>query len=283
MIQQKLTPDCTVVAKKRKNKKIITPLHPTSQKKLIRGSDIKKKWEITPYDIKKGVMIQQSEQIRPITKENLFPASLYCILSASDTYKKQLRIYNRLLMRKLDDPKNIIAHKKDLEMIIRTSRWGNNKLRFIYGSAVWWLKSDLPQEIIKDANGSKEKEFELRKRIGDEWPGLWYKGASLLMGKLGYEHVVPIDIWMLRFLQDMGYDVRVSDYETESGLKPQEYFKYEKKFTNLAKKQGLTPMLYQCALWGKFSTWVNPVKRNQTSLTEFPRKVTHKIQPQRLQ
>jgi len=225
----------------------------------MRTAAIKKKWELTPYDIRRGKNIHKNEQVSPVNKETMFHAGLYCILSASEIYTKQMRAYNDLFRYGLDKPEIIVNDKSGLEYVLRIARFPNQKSSRVYNFAVWWLESNLPDKLIEDIAHDRKDEIEIRNELAKDCPGLSYKGASLYLGKFGYQQVVPLDIWMLRFLHDLGYDIPVPDYKTVSGLQKGEYLKGEKIFRKLAKKQNLTPMVYQCALWGKHSAWEEKV------------------------
>jgi len=239
------------------------------QKKLIRGSSTYKKWELKPGDLERGLEIKEQEQVRPITEKSIFCAGIYCILSASEDYPKQMRTYNRLMRKGFDSAEKMLSNLSGLEDILSITRFPNEKFKRVRGYSQWWLKSNIAEKIIADVKTGRKKEFEIRKEIAKNCPGLSYKGAALLLGKFGYQNVVPIDIWMLRFLRDNGYDVRVSDYKTVSGLKDSEYAGYERSFRNIARKNGFTPMLYQCILWGKYSKWKKADKKHQKSLDLF--------------
>lgn len=233
----------------------------------LRAAALRKRWELTLYDIVKGKKIHKKEQVFPINEETMFHAGLYCILSASETYTKQMRTYNDLIRYGLDVPRKIVNDKEGLEYVLRIARFPNQKSARVYDFAAWWLESNLPDKIIKDVGKNRRDEFKIRNELAEDCPGLSYKGASLYLGKFGYEQVVPLDIWMLRFLNEMGYDIPLPDYRTVSGLQKGEYIKGERVFRRLAKKQGLTPMVYQCALWGKHSTWEE--KKPTKCLSEF--------------
>ena len=77
-----------------------------------------------------------------------------------------------------------------------------------------------------------------------------YKCASLLLRMAGYDQVVPVDIWALRFLEEHGFKgVRVSDYLTVSGITKGEYLKYEKYMSQVAARHRHSPAMFQLILW----------------------------------
>ena len=213
------------------------------------------KWTLTEIDFKNARILLEEEKIFPVNEENMFRAGIYCIISAADKYQKHKVVYNKLLEGELDTPKNIEENKERFKEIVKKTRFPNTKIDRIFKFARWWSESDLAREIIEDINKCREKEFKLRNQIAEETPGLWYKGASLFMIKCGYENVVPIDLWMLRYLKDMGYDVAIPDYKKQSGPKPKEYLEYEKHFQETAGEHEVSPALLQFAIWSKRSTW----------------------------
>lgn len=218
------------------------------------------KWILTAKDFENARILYEKEKIFPINKENMFRAGIYCILSAAEKYQKHKSIYNELIENKIDTPENIKKNREKLISIVRKARFPNQKSERIYKFALWWLESDLPGKIIEDVNNNRENEFELRNRFAEEAPGIWYKGASLFMIKCGYENVVPVDLWMLRFLKHNGYDVELPDYRKKSGPKPKEYLEYENILREMAQSYDVSPAIFQFALWSKFSTWNNKKK-----------------------
>jgi thermostable 8-oxoguanine DNA glycosylase len=211
-------------------------------------------WSLTEEDLRRAKKLLEEERVS-VTYENMFCAGIYCILSTAEKYTKYKSVYDELLENKLNTPENIKKDKRKLKEIVGYVRFPNIKHERINKFASWWQKSDLPRKIIEDINSGRKNEFELRNQLAEEAPGIWYKGASLFMIKCGYENVVPLDIWMLRFLKDYGYDIKIPDYRRQSGPKPKEYIEYEKIITGIAKGYGSSPALFQFAVWSKHSTW----------------------------
>lgn len=223
------------------------------------------KCDFTEQDFRNAQILYEKEKIEPLTEENLFRASLYCILSSTENFTKLIRVYRTLLDKKLDTPKSIASNKQSLDEILSETRFFNKKQKFVYEFSLWWPGSDLPAQVVEDAKNSRQREFELRNNIADSAPGLGYKCTSLLMRMCGYENIVPVDLHVQRFLKKKGNDVRVTDYKTERGMSKKEYLLYEKLFSEIAKSQGIPPAKLQYVLWAKNSTW-NVTKAAQLGL-----------------
>ncbi|MEM5791111.1 MAG: hypothetical protein QXP77_03650 [Candidatus Aenigmatarchaeota archaeon] len=207
---------------------------------------------LTKEDFEDGKKLMDEERMHLITYENMFTAGLYCILSAAENHSKHISIYNRLI-ENLSTPQKILENKEMLKEIVSDARFPNIKTERIYYFASWWLKTFLPEKILKDINLGRKKEFDLRNELAENCPGISYKGASLFMVKCGYENVVPIDLWMLRFLERLGYSVEIPDYKKKSGPKPKEYLEYEKIISEIAREFKVSPSLFQLTVWSKAS------------------------------
>ena len=226
------------------------------------------------------------EQV-PRDKKNMFRAGLYTIIAATELYTKHLKIYNHFLECGLDNPTAIIRAQKPsciacaLDELTSKMRFPNEKRKRVVGYAKWWQKSDLPNRIIKDVHNGRKKEFELRNEFAKECPGMALKGASLLFEKLGYNNVVPVDIWVLRWLKDNGHKVPIPDYKTVSGIQDYKYLEAEKIFIEKAKeyrnlykdKVKVTPAVFQFALWSKYAPWNPTLQMYDKDCIAAPRKL----------
>jgi thermostable 8-oxoguanine DNA glycosylase len=206
-------------------------------------------------DFKNARQLYEEERIQPLSSENMFKAGLYCILSAADSYRKLKILHAELLQKGLDTSESILSRKQSLRSVLRKSRFQNTKVSRVLGFAAWWPDAQLPYEIIEDVTQGKNNEFELRNRLAEEAPGMGYKCASLFMGMCGYENVVPIDLWALRFLAAHGYEVKIPDFETIGGAKRREFLEYERVFSEIIRKYEVSPAVAHRALWTKYSTW----------------------------
>ena len=212
-------------------------------------------WYLAEEDLRKAERLLAEERVYPVTYENMFCVGIYCILSAAEKYTKCKTAYQKILSDGLNTPSRIVSRREDLGEALAKLRFPNTKRDRVYRFALWWSKSFLPEQILKDINLGKKEEFRLRNRLAEECPGIWYKGASLFMIKCGYENVVPLDLWMLRFLKQLGYEVEVPDYKTKSGPRPKEYLEYERIVVEIANDHGVSPALFQFAVWSKHSSW----------------------------
>ncbi len=226
-------------------------------------------WELTKKDYKASKVLYERELVDPLNLENMFRSGLYCILTARDTYTMLMRVYNGLLNRGLDTPEAIQKSKAELTAIVRNAGNHRRKETFIRGFADWWLESEIPKELLEDAQGKREKEFELRNEIAKtkNAPGLGMKCASLFMRTCGYKNVAPIDIWMIKYLHDCGYSVDEKDLIHRRGVPKKYYLQYEKWLTEIAEKHDKEPGMYQLALWCKNASWKTRQKNEKIKQT----------------
>ena len=226
-------------------------------------------WDLKKHDWKKATEIYQKEIIpRPLDKQNMFLAGTYSILSAAQDYQNQIKGFKKMLDFNLSTPQDIIDDKDKLRHILRTVRYPNQKTKRIHNLATLFLDDnfDIFEKIIEDSNNGREYEFELRDEVAKTVPGLGIKCSSLFLIKCGYNNVVPIDTWMFKFLRDMDYvgDIK-TDYSARS-IPTSSHRKFENTFLEyvgdfkidnpeVTETYNLTPALFQCALWGKYSTY----------------------------
>jgi len=230
--------------------------------------------QLTERDFQEGNILYEREMIRPLTLTNMFRAGIYCILSATEVYWKQLSLcYQLIIGEGKGSPERIINDRETLEKVVSKARFPKAKINYIYEFSLWWESSELPLRMIDDVNGTKEKEIELRDQIANEAPGLGPKCASMLMNMCGYERVVPIDIWMARFLKGLGHEIHVPDYLTNGGYSLSQHKRFEEVFWKVTESYGRTPAECQRALWCKLSSW------NQTALQLelFPSLAVHDL------
>jgi len=229
--------------------------------KKIRG---KKYFEhaviLTETDFENAQKVYEEQSISPVDESNIFRGGLYCILSAAQDYTNHVKIYNQLIKNGLDTPENILQSKPKLKRIIKGTRFPNMKYGRVCDFSEWWPKSEMAEKIMADIGNNRLEEYPIREQITEEAPGMSRKCTSLLLNKLGYENVVPIDLWVLRALSSWGYDVKISDYTTVSGLTKKEYLSYEDVFSDYAKKLNVSPAKLQAAIWAKYSLWKDNTK-----------------------
>lgn len=226
------------------------------------------KLKLTPCDFETAKRVYEEGQISPFTEEKMFETILYVILSATENNIKQVEIYKELLRNNLNIPENILAKKYLLEAIVGRARFPNEKIKNIFGVSEWWEEKgdNLYLEIKEDISDGKTREFELREKIADKVHGMGQKCASLFLSKCGYENIVPVDVWMMRFLKDRDYNIEPSNYRTNGNLTKNKYLECERIISGVAKEFGVSPMMLQCIIWGKYSSWKNKTMKNPAQL-----------------
>lgn len=208
-------------------------------------------------DLEDALALYDEQLISPLTAESMFLNGLYCILSVAERFDKHTRVYKEMLRNGLDTPESVIAGRERVEKVVSVSRFPNQRASRIHRYALWWSDEGMAfsSDVLDDVANGRKLEFDLRNRLAEEAPGLSYKAASLFMVKCGYEHVMPVDIWMIRALRDLGHDVVVPDYKRNSGPMKIEYLKLEKTLSQIADESGLSPAMFQFTLWAKYSNW----------------------------
>ena len=107
-----------------------------------------------------------------------------------------------------------------------------------------------------------------------EHGGNLLNGEDLTVGE-GYEEQLLalgtiLDIWMLRYLKHLGYNVKIPDYRTISGISGKEYLYYENILREIALQHKITPVLFQASLWAKNSVFrKTPFYPGQLSIEDF--------------
>ncbi|MCK4730007.1 MAG: hypothetical protein KAT28_01680 [Candidatus Aenigmarchaeota archaeon] len=202
----------------------------------------------TEKDFKNAERVIKQELIKPLTTNNLFRKGLYWILSGTENHKKQTILYNNLTLN-FNTPKSILANKPEVHEIIKESRFPNRKEKFIAGFSEFYLESDLPEKILEDSYNGRQNGFELREELVKDAPGLGHKCGSGLLQSCGYNYLVMVDIWALRFLENYGYKVKIPDYKTVGGITKKEYFEYENIISGMAKEYEVSPVVFQAAIW----------------------------------
>ncbi|MBU7045019.1 MAG: hypothetical protein HXS54_01170 [Theionarchaea archaeon] len=225
---------------------------------------------LTKEDIKKGVFILRKEKINPLSRSNLFKGALWCFLSSTERYDKQLRIYSSFINRSLDTPERILNNWVEAWKLIKKTRFPNQRLARFKRLLEFWQNSELPHDICCDTMNGKQEEFTLRNELARNAPGFGLKCSSLLLIKCGYENIVPIDLWMIRYLRNLGYNIEEPDYKRVSGLTDKHYLFYEEIIREISEGHGISPALFQAAIWGKNSMFSqNPLTECQLTLEDF--------------
>lgn len=224
--------------------------------------DKEEKWLLTKKDIQTAEASFKKEKINPLSKEKMFLGALTSILSIAEKTEKTQKIINEMQKKNLDTPEKIINQPEILKEFFNNKgnrhRYYKKIFRMVSEFSCWWQSSSLPQEIIEDmAQDGGQKGIEFRDRLSgrkssDKAPGMGPKIASFFLEMCGYENIAVLDLHMWRFLEDHSAYPGEIPKEKNSGLWLQRYKKFEKEFSGIAKKCGLTPAMFHLSLWYKY-------------------------------
>ncbi|MFP4116953.1 MAG: hypothetical protein ACLFQ8_01470 [Candidatus Aenigmatarchaeota archaeon] len=218
------------------------------------------------FDLGRQVLEEERIDLSDNKEESfnkMFNAGVYCILSIADKHSKQESIYDELQYKGLNSPEDIIdmSNIDDFSRILDKARFPRRKKEYIFNFSEWWMESPLPEEIYKDVKEDREREFELRDKIASSpsknngAPGLGDCKSSFFLVKCGYGNVVPIDIVMMRYLDENGYDVKVPDYRKKSGPSPKRYRELEDEFIEISEEHNVEPAVLQATIWMEGSSY----------------------------
>lgn len=190
------------------------------------------------------------EQIWANPKYNLhYGALLYSVLSLREKFESHKIQFNEFLVNNLWTSESINKNQKIVEEILKKYGFANRKIKTVFSIAKEWKSLNLTERIREDKK--KELGFKLREEIIEKMYGTGYKFASLFLRMSGYENLVPVDTWAMKYVESRGF----RDRHKRSGLKPKQYLKYEKKLTEYAKEFDVSPALFQATIYAKWSTW----------------------------
>ena len=136
-----------------------------------------------------------------------------------------------------------------VKRILRQYGFHSHKIESVISIAREWGRLDITSRMREDTQ--KKNGRSLRENINDRMDGVGYKFASLFIRMSGYEDIVPVDAWAIKYIERKGFRDR---YES-SGLTPKQYLKYEKRMVQHAKRFGVSPALLQATIYAKWSTW----------------------------
>ena len=210
------------------------------------------KTRLSLKDLQKGQKLYNEEKISDLNLESMFRASIECILSKAERYKKVKSLAAEIFESGLSTPTDMLQNTAQLKNILSKVGLNNQKFDAIVKFSEWWRESLLPEMIIHDATTGREHEYGLRNTLAEDAPGLNYKTGSFLMTRCGYENVVPIDSYMQHFLHDLGYDIKVPKNKKIGGPKKREFLYYERKIAARARRRGISPASYHHAVWFKY-------------------------------
>jgi thermostable 8-oxoguanine DNA glycosylase len=225
----------------------------------------------SPSEIEKGRELLRTETVTNATRDTVFQVGIHCIISASERWSNANAVHGRLMQNGFGHPNHAAKNPRKLQSLLEGTRWPRRKFKYVTDFISWWSETAIPQEIVNDLLDGRRREFELRNALAKSAPGISYKSASLLMMKLGYENVVPLDIWETRFLREIGCKIRVGDYKTTSGPKGAEYLAHEAVVLALARRESITPALFHATLWAKNSSWGKGTRASANNDSAMPK------------
>ena len=212
-----------------------------------------KTWKPDFNDFTYGKALIMSEDYSKTIQENPkihYRALLYSVLSHREKFKQHKRQFNEFLSNNLQTAESIMKNKEKVEEILKNYGFSNRKIPMVFSTAEQWKGLNLTEKIRDDK--IKDLGFLLREEIVEKMSGVGYKFASLFLRMSGYENIVPVDTWAIKYVESKGFKER---YKDTFGLKPNQYLKYEKKLTEHSKKFNVSPALFQATIYAKFSTW----------------------------
>jgi len=183
-----------------------------------------------------------------------YRALLYSILSLREKFNSHKLQFHEFLQNDLGTAESIIKNKKNIEEILNKYAVPTRKIKTVLSTAEQWKGLNLTQRIRNDKR--KDLGFLLREEMVEKMFGVGYKFASLFLRMSGYENLVPVDAWAIKYVEARGF----KDRYDKRGLIPYQYIKYEKRLTKYAKKFNVSPALFQATIYAKFSTWKKDVK-----------------------
>jgi len=212
-------------------------------------------WDLTEDDWDRGRAAYALELHDSITDQRVFESIIYSILSIGQAYDTHMHIYTNLKSHELITPEQIIKDKetKVLELLLKKGRFPNRKPGWIYELAERWEELDFTKLLQDNLGKSRDDQVAVRKKIITDVKGLQLKTASLLMIQCGYTQVVPVDVWIARYCDDMLEGVKVdwTYYKERGGLRPKDIRACESAFVKKAEEYGATPALFNYVIWKK--------------------------------
>ncbi len=222
-----------------------------------------KDWTITESDKKYTQIILKDEAIDPLDRQNILNGAIYAILSARETYGQLKKVHDAINRDNLLEQENVLSNKQKISSLVKILGYGNSKSRYILEFIDWWVASDFPERLIRDAQNGRSREFELRDELVASAKGMGPKCASLFMRMCGYENIVPIDIHSMNYLKSQGIELNGDGIR---GISDKEHRRLEEIMQNIAKQQGIAPGIFQVYIWVKSSRTWTPYKQLELNL-----------------
>jgi thermostable 8-oxoguanine DNA glycosylase len=209
-------------------------------------------WTIDATAKKIGKEMYERELINPKNSTQLFMAGVYSILAITENFTKQSNIYSELQSSGLNTINSVVEDRdnlNDLGRIVSLAKWPNKKEEWIQTLAKDWPKYKLNKKVNETLNCCKDDEYELRKNLVKDIGGFGWKTASLFMVKCGFNWVVPVDRWVMRYLKDeYNYGEGFNRYDIR-GIEQDTFLDTEEIFSEKAIENGYTPAQFQAIVW----------------------------------
>ena len=122
----------------------------------------------------------------------MYLAGLYVIISASENYTKQLKIYQNFLDSGFASYNAMI--KRGWGKLANEYRFTNSKKDRLKKYAKWWPKTDMPERIMDDVSNKRKSGYELRNALGTRSKRKLAEG-EVYDKSLGCNSNVPLFSW----------------------------------------------------------------------------------------
>jgi thermostable 8-oxoguanine DNA glycosylase len=242
----------------------------------------------TEEDFAEAKKLKEKELVKPFNKTNVFRAGVYAILTARETYKNLIKYCHYIVHKDQIGFPEKLAEINDLQKYESLRMIPSNHVQRVLKFAKWWVEYE-PFKLIKEQKkGNLEDQVYLRnilasnKKIGDQEsaagaPGMRHKISSLFLNMCGYEQIVSVDVWLMRWLNDNHLAEIDADKITRRGLDGSKYLKLEEKIQEKAKEWEITPANLHNLIWCKNSNWN---QNNGAQIELFPEEALPSIYEQ---
>jgi thermostable 8-oxoguanine DNA glycosylase len=235
--------------------------------------DLGKGYVLTESDLKFSRLRHKEERDfigvkSPVDAQSVYKAFEYSILTAAQNTSKLIRVYDNIKRHGMDNPENVAkASDSELRYLLDGTRFHKVKFKRFKDLPVWWEQEDskkIVDELMECINNKEVRKQKCIRHVLDQRgpEGLSRKCASLaiqsLFDDLKNVYVGTIDLWWLRALKNIGYEINgheieVPDGRTVSGLRPKDYLGCERIIEREASRFGTSPGELSYALWCKYA------------------------------
>jgi len=180
--------------------------------------------------------LSEFDSFRSKSNKDWFAELCFCILTANSKARTALMIEKELGKKGFCE-----LCEKDVKECIRRNkhRFHNNKARYIVEARKNMNIKKVISEIV-NKNGEKEAREWLVRNV----KGLGYKEASHFLRNIGYKNLAILDRHILNLMKE-------NDIinEKPKSLNKKNYFEIEEKFSEIAKKAGMSNAELDLYLW----------------------------------